>query len=124
MRIMVVDNSSVSRSLFHNILTRLNFNVMLKPTSIEAIEICRKDDSYDVIFLDLNMPDITGLEFLQLYNSLKSFAKAKVILTTSESNMVKVREGLRMGAAEYMLKPFSEEDIVTKLKNIGAYVYE
>ncbi len=87
----------------------------------EALEILKGGDLPDIIFLDLNMPRMSGIEFLTI---LKSDDRLKylptVILTTSE-NRADLLECFRIGIAGYIIKPLKYEDYESKIKKVFDY---
>ncbi len=87
----------------------------------EALEILKGGNLPDIILLDLNMPRMSGIEFL---SHLKSDDRLKylptVILTTSE-NRVDLLKCFEIGIAGYIIKPLKYEDYESKLKKVFDY---
>ncbi len=88
----------------------------------EALDILKPENTLpDIILLDLNMPRMSGIEFLRI---LKEDAKLKyiptVILTTSE-NRVDLLECYKIGIAGYVIKPLKYEDYEVKLHRVLSY---
>ncbi|MEO9513158.1 MAG: response regulator [Flavobacteriaceae bacterium] len=87
----------------------------------EAMDILKKGDLPEIILLDLNMPRMSGIEFLTI---LKSDDKLKylptIILTTSE-NRVDLLKCFEIGIAGYIIKPLKYEDYESKLKKVFDY---
>ncbi|KQC30142.1 response regulator [Flagellimonas eckloniae] len=87
----------------------------------EAMEVLKSGDLPEIILLDLNMPRMSGIEFLTL---LKADDKLKylptIILTTSE-NRVDLLKCFEIGIAGYIIKPLKYEDYESKLKKVFDY---
>ena len=87
----------------------------------EALEQLKESPLPDIILLDLNMPRMSGIEFLQI---LKSDDRLKylptVILTTSE-NRADLLTCFEIGIAGYIIKPLKYEDYENKLKKVFEY---
>ncbi|MEM0933309.1 MAG: response regulator [Bacteroidota bacterium] len=87
----------------------------------EAMDILKKGNLPDIILLDLNMPRMSGIEFLSI---LKADEKLKylptIILTTSE-NRVDLLKCFEIGIAGYIIKPLKYEDYEAKLKRVFEY---
>ena len=87
----------------------------------EALEVLRNGDLPDIILLDLNMPRMSGIEFLTI---LKADDRLKylptVILTTSE-NRADLLECFKIGIAGYVIKPLKYEDYEAKIKKVFDY---
>ncbi|MBU3821274.1 response regulator [Flavobacteriaceae bacterium XHP0103] len=101
---------------------KLNHNIIEANNGEEALKILeKKDELPDIILLDLNMPKINGIEFL---NILKKDAVLKyiptIILTTS-NNQKDLLECYKIGIAGYILKPLKYEEYVSKIEKLLAY---
>ncbi|WP_435624538.1 response regulator [Flagellimonas sp.] len=87
----------------------------------EALDILKGGNLPDIILLDLNMPRMSGIEFLSI---LKADEKLKylptIILTTSE-NRVDLLKCFEIGIAGYIIKPLKYEDYEAKLKRVFEY---
>ncbi len=80
---------------------------------------------FDVICLDIYMPRMDGLETLQNIRTfeeeikLKQEDKVKIIMITSLSNHNNVDKALKLGANNYITKPFAKEDVLATMKKLG-----
>ncbi|WP_298994731.1 response regulator [Flagellimonas sp. S174] len=87
----------------------------------EALDILKQGNIPDIILLDLNMPRMSGIEFLSI---LKADEKLKylptIILSTSE-NRVDLLKCFEIGIAGYIIKPLKYEDYEAKLKRVFEY---
>lgn len=101
---------------------KLNHKIIEANNGEEALKVLeQKDNLPDIILLDLNMPKINGIEFL---NILKKDAVLKyiptIILTTS-NNQKDLLECYKTGVAGYIIKPLKYEDYVGKIEKLLAY---
>jgi len=88
----------------------------------KALEILKKKDQLpDIIFLDLNMPKINGIEFLKILKSDSVLKYIPTIILTTSANHKDVLECYRIGIAGYIIKPLRYEDYVQKLKCVMEY---
>lgn len=112
--VMKLNRTISSLALNHKITEADNGEVALELLS-------KKDNLPDIILLDLNMPKINGIEFL---NILKNDAVLKyiptIVLTTS-NNQKDLLECYKIGIAGYVLKPLKYEDYVSKIEKVLAY---
>lgn len=96
-------------------------NIIEAKNGEEALSILKDGELPDIILLDLNMPRMSGIEFL---NILKSDSQLKylptIILTTSE-NRVDLLKCFEIGIAGYIIKPLKYEDYELKLKRVFDY---
>jgi len=124
MKILFIEDDLIENMKFKRTVAKLN----VKPTILEAkngeeaLAILRLDDELpDILLLDLNMPRMSGIEFLRI---LKEDEKLKylptIILTTSE-NRVDLLECYRIGIAGYVIKPLKYEVYESKILKILDY---
>ncbi len=71
------------------------------------------------IILDIDMPVMDGLACLKAIRQNKSYDDASVVMCTTHNSMEKVTEALQAGADEYIMKPFDEEIMRSKLEAVG-----
>ncbi len=71
------------------------------------------------IILDIDMPVMDGLSCLKTIRQNKSYDGASVVMCTIHNSMEKVTEALNSGADEYIMKPFDEEIMRSKLEAVG-----
>ena len=102
-RCIIVDDEPLAREVLVEFAGKVPFleTVSVCSSGYEALEVL-KNETVDLIFLDIQMPDITGM---QLYNSLS--ARPMVIFTTAYSDYAV--EGFEVDAVDYLVKPFSFE---------------
>lgn len=74
----------------------------------------------DLIILDWDMPVMTGIDFLAELRALKTAKQPKVVFCTTHNSAMDVHKAVDFGADEFVTKPFSEQSLIGKLKNIGA----
>lgn len=115
---MVVDDSGVVRKVSRKILETLGFEVVEAEDGKMALDVAEKNHP-QIILLDWNMPVMNGLEFLQEFRKNQDYNAVKVIFCTTENDIVKIMTAMEAGANEYIMKPFDEEIIRTKLTQMG-----
>ena len=74
----------------------------------------------DVVLLDWMMPRMTGLEVCRELRSIPSIARTPVILLTAKADELDIRRGLTAGADDYIIKPFSPRDLMTRVHSVLA----
>ena len=74
---------------------------------VEVVE----QESPDIVILDLNLPDITGFEVLE---SIRKFSDVPIIILTVRDSEVDELRGLEMGADDYITKPFSPANLLSR----------
>lgn len=73
-----------------------------------------------LVLADWNMPQMNGLEFVKALRSDPRYASIRVMMVTTETNLDRMTLALEVGANEYLMKPFTPEMVMDKLRLIGA----
>ena len=84
----------------------------------EALERVR-DLQPDLVFLDIRMPVMTGIDFLRQLRVTPDGNKPVVLFCTSENDFKRIQEALVAGANEYIFKPFDSEILQSKFRQVG-----
>lgn len=116
---LIVDDSRVVRMVIRKILHNLSFQIREAENGQEAVTACQQEMP-EVIFLDWNMPVMTGIEFLNhLRTKMPGGDQPKVILCSTENDFAHIQQAIGSGADEYIMKPFDSEIIEAKLQQVG-----
>ena len=112
--ILIVDDEEFIRSNLNRILSEENHNVILKEDGHSALQVLNKQ-KIDIVLLDINLPDINGLEVLQKIKL--NFPDLLVIVMTGYASIESAVQSLKLGAYDYIKKPFKADAIklITKL---------
>ena len=119
MRALIVDDSSAMRAYLKMILKSAGFEVCEACHGCEGWRVLQAADLPDVILLDWNMPEMNGFEMLSRVRSNSRYDGVKVMMVTTETEMVEIARALSRGADEYVMKPFTREAILDKLELLG-----
>src|SRR6202012_1020303 len=100
-RCLVVDDEPLALHILEDYISKMPFLELVKATTnpIEALQLVQ-EGKIDLVFLDVQMPELTGIQFLRIANG-----KAKVILTTAYSQYA--LEGYELDVIDYLLKPIA-----------------
>ena len=100
----------------------LNHELVEAKNGEYALEILKSNkDLPDIIFLDLNMPKINGLEFLKILKSSPILRYLPTIILTTSSNRKDVLACYEIGVAGYILKPLKYNDYTDKIMKVLSY---
>ncbi len=118
LQFLVVDDEPLICEMLHDILIDLDYNVVGQAnngtSAIEKAALLKPD----IIFLDINMPEINGLDALA---SIKTRNKdIFVIMVTANSDVSTVQQAIRTGADGYILKPFNTQQIIRVIEKVMA----
>ena len=120
MRFLVVDDSSVDRHALASILEILGHQVDRCESAIDALGVVEAG-RYDLLFLDVVMPEQDGYKFLRTLRLNPDTAGQYVVICSSKKTPLEVKYGIeRAGANDYLSKPVSRESIEQVLAKIVA----
>jgi two-component system, chemotaxis family, chemotaxis protein CheY len=118
-RILVVDDSSMIRALFRQSLAGVkDYKVREARNGQEALDAIVADGEPDLIFLDVNMPVMDGLEFLATSAGAGLVERVPVVIVSTEGRDEDVQRGLDAGARAYLRKPFNPMALVPLVENL------
>ncbi len=109
-KILIVDDSRVSRKMLSNMLEKSGFEVVAEAINgKEGYELYAKL-SPDVVLMDITMPEMNGLDSMKLI--LEHNPDAKVIIISAAGQMDKKEEAMSSGATAFITKPYSNQEII------------
>jgi DNA-binding NtrC family response regulator len=114
-RILVVDDEEIIRQSLSFILKSEGYSVEEASNGREAYE-KMKEDSFDLILSDLEMPEMKGIELLEEIKKLN--IKSSVIIITAFGSLDTAIKALRNGASDYILKPVEFDELLIKIKRL------
>ncbi len=115
-KIMVVDDDTLGREYLCETLTRNGYEVASASNGQQAIVKIDKE-GYDLIFLDMKMPGMCGMEVLEKVKSISP--ETVVILMTAYGTIETAVEAMRKGAYDYIIKPFSPDQIEMLISRVN-----
>lgn len=116
MRVLVADDSVVSRHLLDATLRKWGYDVVVACDGSEAWEILQSDDSPTLAILDWMMPGITGPEVCRLVRQRAKEPYSYLMLLTSKSSKEELIEGMEAGADDYITKAFDQHELKVRLR--------
>ncbi len=115
MRILVMDDNSDIRVLLVSVLQRAEFEV-IEAADGTTVAAWVEDANPDVIILDLMMPGMDGWETLEQLKSNTASKHIPVIISSALRDEEDFEKARRMGAVDYMPKPWSADDLVARIR--------
>jgi two-component system, chemotaxis family, chemotaxis protein CheY len=115
---LVVDDSHIARRMngitIHKVLP--DAQIIEAEGGYEAIEKVKEySDIIDMIFMDVNMPDMNGLQTVEKIRQLNLTKAIPIIMVTTERGRDEILFAVQMGVKGYLIKPYTEEDFKMKL---------
>lgn len=115
-RILLVDDDPSIRETLKELI---NFEGNATDVAVDGSEALKriKENSYDLVILDRNMPIMSGIEVLQAVRASPKYKDLKIIMLTSASVTKEIDEAYAAGANGYVLKPIDIPQFAAKIKN-------
>jgi two-component system chemotaxis response regulator CheY len=114
---MVVDDVHYIRELLSLILKSEGFDVIESVNGKDALK--KLDGSYiDMVITDLNMPEMSGFEFVKKLRSRSDFHSTPVIMITSENHVSIRRKAEQLGVNEWLMKPLIPSDLMNAVHRL------
>ncbi len=113
-KILVIDDDLSIRNSLKEILSILSFETIIAPDSATGI-VLAKTDFPDLILCDIMMPNLNGYQVLKELKKNSLTANIPFIFLTAKSHFYEIREGMNMGADDYIIKPFTLKDLSTAI---------
>jgi two-component system chemotaxis response regulator CheY len=112
LRVLVVDDSSLARLYYRNILAKAGFEVEQAINGIEAMEKVLAQ-AFDLLIVDVNMPRMDGFSFLRdLRRAARGVATVPALVISTEAGDQDIHDARTAGANFYLVKPVSEADVL------------
>ncbi len=115
--ILIVDDSSLIRSVASRATVEAGHTAITATNGQEGLEAMDMHD-IDMIFSDINMPIMGGIEMVSLIKQNSKFKFIPVVMLTTESDPQMKQKGKELGVKAWMLKPFNKQKFFTAVKKL------
>lgn len=118
--VLIVDDSAAIRKILQRVLRQTDVpigEVFEAGDGIEALELM-KTQKVGLILSDINMPNMDGIQLLTELKAHDNWKAVPIVMITTEGSQNKVVEAVNLGAAGYVRKPFTAEQIKDKLSTV------
>lgn len=115
-KILSVDDSMLIRSLARRAAEMLGYGFLEAVNGVAALQVLQQGHpDLELILLDVNMPEMDGFTLLEQLKSEERYRAIPVMMVTTENERVKIVRAIQAGATNYLCKPFTQEELVTKI---------
>lgn len=117
MKVLLIDDSTTMRKIQRRALSSLGIeNVEEASNGKEGLEKLQAENyAYNIVLLDMNMPEMGGMEVLKNVRADPASNNIPIIMCTSVADKEQVMEAIKSGASNYVVKPFTPEDLQKKI---------
>ena len=116
-RVLLVDDNKLNLKVATKILSEYKLNIDCCESGYECLEKINNNEKYDLIFMDIMMPKLNGIETFKKLKELKNF-NTPVVALTADALGEQVNKYKESGFSEYLAKPIEKEELTKVLNNV------
>lgn len=119
MKVLIVDDAGIMRRIIGKCVAEIGCEALEAENGQQALEVLAANPGQiNLIFLDWNMPVMSGFEALQKIKTNPETKSIPVVMATTESGKADILKAIQTGASGYIVKPFQKETLINKMKEI------
>lgn len=125
MNALIIDDSRAMRRIIGSIVRDVGFEITEAGDGLEGLAALESDPTkYDLVLVDWNMPNMNGYDFIKETRSRPEFYDLKLVMVTTETEPSRMAQALLAGVDEFVMKPFTKDVLIDKLRLIGVQIAE
>ncbi len=114
--ILIVDDEIINHQVLKHHLAHPKFNLTVASNGAEALEALEREEKFDLVLLDIMMPQMSGFEVCQRIRQKYLPSELPVIMITAKNQVEDLVAGLDHGANDYIAKPFSRDELLARIQ--------
>jgi two-component system phosphate regulon response regulator PhoB len=114
--ILIIEDEQDLADILHYNFTKAGYSALIAKTGEEAFDLLGRPDNFDLVILDLMLPDISGLDICIWIRKKSKFKNLPVLMLTAKSEEGDRVTGFEAGADDYVTKPFSIKELLLRIK--------
>jgi two-component system chemotaxis response regulator CheY len=120
-KILIVDDSQLIHSMYKLVLNRYEgCKICDAMNGLEAFDILSREDGFDLILLDINMPVMNGIQFMEKLKKENIYRQIPIIVISTEGKEEDTLKALKLGAWGYIVKPFKPNVLYELIEKVQA----
>jgi len=123
MRILVVDDDSITRKLLGMYLKSKGYEIEYAENGLEALEKLGQVE-INIVLTDLNMPYMDGIEFTRNMKTEPNYSHIPVVMVTTEADMDEKMRAIQAGADAYLVKPVTAEQVNDTVRRLLKEIFQ
>ena len=118
-KILIVDDSQLIHSMYRLVLNRYkNCKIVDAMNGLEALDVLSRENDFNLILLDINMPVMNGLQFMEKIKNENIYRHIPIIVISTEGKEDDTLRALQLGATGYVVKPFKPHMLYELIEKI------
>jgi two-component system chemotaxis response regulator CheY len=114
--ILSVDDSRLIRKIMTGPIQALGYGILEASDGLECLDQLKAHaEDVELVLLDCNMPNLDGIETLKAIKADPALSSIPVMMVTTEGEREKMIGAIKAGASQYLTKPFTEDELLTKM---------
>jgi len=110
-KVLAVDDSTLIQQMYKMVLMRYRCEIIQALNGQDGLDKLEKHPDVNMMLVDINMPLMNGLEFIQKVKAAEKFKSIPIIIVSTEGKEEDTQRGLALGASGYVKKPFQPSDL-------------
>lgn len=110
-KVLVVDDSALIHQMYKMVLMRYRCEIIAALNGQDGLDKLEKNPDVSMMLVDINMPLMNGLEFIQKVKATGKYDQIPIIIVSTEGKEEDTQRGLAIGAKGYVKKPFQPSDL-------------
>ena len=116
MKILSVDDSATMRKIIGRVVSMLGYQLLEAGNGADALALLHADRTdIALVIMDINMPEMDGIEALKRIKGDETLKDLPVMMVTTDSDRTRIIQAIQAGAANYVTKPFSHDDLASRI---------
>ncbi len=120
-KVLIVDDSKLIHQMYRLVLMRFReCKIVDAMNGLEALEVLAREKDFDLILLDINMPIMNGVQFMEKVGENGTHTRAPIIVISTEGKEEDTVRAMRLGARGYIVKPFKSDSLYDLIEKVVA----
>lgn len=115
-KIIIIDDEPSVGTLLKINLKQKGYSVATAESGVEGIAKAEAEQ-FDLIILDVALPGMNGIEICQTFREIKNYLEVPIVMISSRSDNLTIEQTQRAGASDYLVKPFTFEELIQKIED-------
>jgi two-component system chemotaxis response regulator CheY len=120
-KVLIIDDSKLIHQMYRLVLMKFrDCKIVDAMNGLEALEILAREKDFDLILLDINMPIMNGIQFMEKVSENGLHSRTPIIVISTEGREEDTVRAMRLGARGYIVKPFKSESLYALIERVVA----